>query len=137
MSLSLSFVLSRVRIPSSGKFSKGSFLITSIPSPPPVSFLDASATEYSWATWYWKKERTSEILLFLGNKSIGQSSSSSQASGYQCQGVIRTTAAGKLVSIRYSIRCRIPSQIGTELVNSKDNHPKHELSLQRGGCCSE
>lgn len=42
-------------LPSRGWLSKGSFFITSIPSPPPVSFLDASATEYSWATWYCKE----------------------------------------------------------------------------------
>lgn len=40
------------RSPSKGWFSKGSFFCTSTPSPPPVSFLLASATLYSCATWY-------------------------------------------------------------------------------------
>lgn len=38
--------------PKSGKSLNGSFFSTSMPSPPPVSFLDTSATLYSWATWY-------------------------------------------------------------------------------------
>lgn len=32
-------------LPSIGKLSNGSFFNTSMPSPPPVSFLDTSATE--------------------------------------------------------------------------------------------
>lgn len=39
-----------VLLPSNGKFSNGSFFNTSIPSPPPVSFFETSATEYSCAT---------------------------------------------------------------------------------------
>lgn len=42
-----------VLLPSNGKFSNGSFFNTSIPSPPPVSFFETSATEYSCATWYY------------------------------------------------------------------------------------
>lgn len=66
-------------LPSSGWFSKGSFLITSMPSPPPVSFLEASATEYSCATWYcngWGQRRRELVMGWLWMAMDGCMSSS-------------------------------------------------------------
>jgi len=41
---------------------KGSFLRTSMPSPPPVSALLASATEYNCATWYYNGTQNHPIM---------------------------------------------------------------------------
>jgi hypothetical protein len=40
----------KISSPNNGKSLNGSFFNTSMPSPPPVSFFDTSATEYSCAT---------------------------------------------------------------------------------------
>lgn len=75
-------------LPSSGWFSKGSFLITSMPSPPPVSFLEASATEYSCATWYcngWGQRRRELVMgwLWMGMDGCMSSSGLSHRMGHK------------------------------------------------------
>lgn len=55
-----------VYCPFSPSFSQGSFFKTSTPSPPPVSFLLASATEYSWPTWYCsQKNMLTQLCMYL------------------------------------------------------------------------
>lgn len=65
--LTINHRITCISLPNKGWFSKGSFLMTSMPSPPPVSFLEASATEYSWATWYWKGQSQEESSVSINH----------------------------------------------------------------------